>query len=144
MTFKAVNWSPNELLAEAKTDQMADNATWLYNNTPRAIYTLPGGIRRVEGVRLAAGRAVITRRKADYAGVSIYFGNFFSMRCEPIITTGVVSIGQTKVFCTINGLGNRVQPDHTGFNAWVQVAAATKKDDKIARTKYVTWEGRSY
>jgi hypothetical protein len=144
MSFKAINWTPNELMGETKTDQLADNAEWLYQNTPRAIYTLPGGLRRVEGVKIASGRVLIAKRtKADSATASVRFGNFFSTRCQPIITTGIVAEHQTKIFATISGIG-MLQPDHRGFSVGVNIAAESKKNDKIARSFYVTWQAMGY
>lgn len=144
MSFKAINWTPNELLAETKTDQLADNAEWLYNNTPRAIYTLPGGLRRVQGVKIASGRVLIGKRlKSDSASATVRFGNFFTARCEPIITTGIVAEHQTKIFATINGIG-RLVPDNRGFQVGVNIAAEAKKNDKIARSFYIAWQAMGY
>lgn len=144
MSFKAVNWTPNEMIGEAKSDQVAANADWLYRNTPRAIYTLPGGLRRSEGVKIAAGRVIIGRRpKSDSATATVRFGNFFSSRCEPIITTGVIAEHQTKIFCVVNGIG-RLNPDNQGFNVEVNIAAGVKKNDNIARSFYVAWQAMGY
>ncbi len=137
--FKAVNWAPNELVGEVKMDTLAGNATWLYNNTPRAIYTLPSGLRRVEGVKIAAGRVLITPKKTDSATAQVRFDGFFSPESEPIITTGVVSTFQYKIHCIINGIG-KLQPDHRGFYVGVNVAADVKKYDKISSSFYVTWQ----
>ena len=143
MTFKAMNWTPNEQVGGRKMDTLADNTEWLYDNTPRAIYTLPGGIRRVEGIKIASGRVVITKRTSDTAAVEVRFGNFFSSRCEPNITTGVVASGQARIFCVIRGIG-RLLPDHRGFQTVVNVAAEAKKNDKIASTMYVSWQAMGY
>lgn len=143
MTFKALNWTPNEQVGERKMDTLADNTEWLYDNTPRSIYTLPGGIRRVEGVKIASGRVVIAKRNSDSAAAEVRFGNFFSTRCEPNITTGVVSSGQSRIFCTFSGIGKLI-PDHRGFRVVVNVAALAKKNDKIARTMYVSWQAMGY
>lgn len=144
MTFRAVNWTPGEMISDPKADQMTENAQWLFENTPRAIYTLPGGLRRVEGVKVAAGRVVIGRRpKTDSANETVRFGNYFSPRCEPIITTGIVSEHQTKIFCTISGIG-KLQPDSRGFEVGVNIAADKKKNDKIARSFFVTWQAMGY
>jgi len=144
MTFKAINWTPNEMVGERKMDAMTDNAEWLYNNTPRGIYTLPGGLRRVEGVKIAAGRVIIAKRmKSDSATAAVRFGNFFATRCEPIITTGIVAEHQTRIFCVINGLG-QLQPDHRGFNVQVNINAGQKKNDKISQSFYVAWQALGY
>jgi len=144
MTFRAINWTPNELLGESKTDQMADNAEWLFTHTPRAIYTLPGGLTRTEGVKIASGRVIIAKRmKSDSANANVKFGNFFTNNCEPNITTGIVSEHQTKIFATINGIGGSLLPDNRGFSVGVNIAAGKKKD-KIAHSFYVTWQAMGY
>lgn len=144
MSFKAVNWTPNELLAEAKTDQMSDNADYLFANTPRAVYTLPGGLRRAQGIKIASGRVLIAKTlKSDSASATVRFGNFFTANCDPIVTTGIVSEGQRKIFCVINGIG-QLQPDNTGFQVGVNIAAESKKTDKIATSFYVAWQAMGY
>lgn len=143
MSFKAINWTPSEMVGEAKMDAMTDNAEWLYRNTPRAIYTTSGGLRRVEGTRIVAGRVLVAKRAADSATVQVRFGNFFSTRCDPIVTTGVVSDAQTQIFCVISGIG-QLLPDSRGFNVGVNVAAEVEKNDKISESFYVTWHAMGY
>lgn len=140
--FKAVSFSPNELISDPKMDIITDNEDFLFRNTPRAIYTLPG-IARVEGVRFASGRALISRSVSDSASVDVTFGNYFSNGCQPIITNGIISDNQTQVFCVVHGIG-KIIPDHTGFRIEVNIAATNKKLDKIARGFYVTWTAMGY
>ncbi len=142
--FRAVNWTPNEQIGESKMDLMADNSEWLFRNTPRAIYTLPGGIRRVEGVRIASGRVIIPKNdQKDSATAEVRFGNFFSARCEPNVTTGLISRIQPRIFCTVRGIG-KVVPDARGFEVQVNVDALQKKNDKIAATLYVGFIAMGY
>lgn len=142
--FRAINWTPNERIGESKFDQMAENADWLYRRTPRAIYTLPGGLRRAEGVKICSGRAIIAKReKSDSAKATVRFGNFFSARCEPIVTTGVVSNKLSKIFCTVNGIG-KLQPDTRGFDVEVKIAGTAKRKGKISHSFYVTWQAVGY
>ena len=142
--FRAVSWTPNEVVQEQKMDQLAENADWLYRHTPRAVYTLPGGIKREQHLKLASGRALISRRpKTDTATIAVSFNNFFSINCEPIVTTGIVAEHQVRIFCVINGIG-RLQPDHNGFNVTINIAAEKKKNDNIARSFYITWSAMGY
>jgi hypothetical protein len=143
MSFKAVNWTPNEMIGERKTDQMAENVDWLYRNTPRAIYTLPGGLVRNEGVKIAAGRVIIGKKNKDTSSATVRFGNFFAARCEPIVTTGIVSDDQPRIFATISGIG-QLQPDNRGFTVGVNIAAEKKANDQINRSFYVTWQAMGY
>lgn len=140
--FKALNWTPAQKVGESQMDTLTGNIDWLYNNTPRAVYTLPSGLTRAEGVRMASGRALITKRKSDDATVTVRFGNFFSANCQPLITTGIVSEGQKKIFCVINGI-DTLHPDNRGFQILVNIAASGAKD-KIARSFYVSWHALGY
>lgn len=141
--FVATNWTPIEMIGERKMQTLADNAEWLYRNTPRGTYTLPGGIVRTEGIKIASGRIVIPKQAKDSATASVRFGNFFSSRCEPLVTTGIVSAHQPRIFATLRGLG-QLLPDHRGFQVGVNIAAGSKKNDKIAHTFYVTWQAMGY
>lgn len=141
--FKATNWSPNEVISEPKMDTMTENAEFLFRNTPRAIYTLPG-IARVEGVKEASGRIYIAKSSRDYASVGVRFGNYFSNGCQPIITTGIYSEGNSRaIFYVVRGMGKLI-PDHEGFQVDVNIAATYKKNDKIAKGFYVTWKATGY
>jgi hypothetical protein len=143
-SYKAVNWTPNEVIGETKMDRMTGNADYLFARTPRTVYTLPSGLTRAEGVRIAAGRVVIAKNtKRDSATAQVNFGNFFSSRCEPLITTGIVSEGQQRIFAVINGIG-RLQPDARGFQTTVNIAAEADKNDAIMRSFYVTWQAVGY
>lgn len=143
--FRIVNWSPNELLGQDKLDQMNANMQWLYDNSMRGYYTLPGGTRRVEGLRIAAGRVLITARKTDDASANVNFNNLFTSGCQPIVTTGIVAnFGQPRIFCVINGLGTDIQPDNRGFQVYVNIAADLKKNDTIKKSFYVNWQALGY
>lgn len=138
--FRAINWAPNELIGEDKMDQLANNTQWLYENTPRTLYTLPGGLKRPDGIRISSGKALITRRNAANAAVNVYFSNFFSARCEPVVTTGIVSNDAVQVFAVINGLGSTLNPTSSGFQVQVRLAASPK----IKRSFYVSWHAMGY
>ena len=143
MTYKAVNFTPNEIIGGNKIRQISDNSDWLRDNTPRAMYSLPGGLMRAQGIKIASGRAIISKRNRDSAVVEVRFGNFFTTRCEPNITTGIISQGQTRIFCNISGIG-RLVPDHRGFQVGVNVDATKKKKDKISKSIYVAWSAMGY
>lgn len=143
MAYKAINWTPSEKIGEGKMDQMATNAEWLFTNTPRAFYTLPGGVSREQGVKMSAGRIVIGTSDTDTATATVRFGNFFSTSCEPLITTGVVSSGHYRVFCVHHGIG-RLHPDHRGFTVKVNIAAENDKRDKILRSFFIAWQAMGY
>lgn len=140
--FKAIVWSPNELIGEAKMDTLVENSEFLFYNTPRALYTLPG-ITRVEGVKIASGRGIITARPEDTAGLTISFGNFFSSGCEPIITTGISANNEVAIFCVVNGISTEL-PDNTGFQVEVNVATSNAANDRFVQNVYINWMAMGY
>ena len=141
--FKSVQWSPGELIGEDKMDDLGSNQTWLRDNTPRAFYTFPGGARRDTGIKIAAGRVLIPPGTGDSASATVRFNNFFSSGCNPIITTGVNASFNRRIFCVFNGFGD-LQPDHTGFQVYVNVAAELAKFDSIQSRFWVTWQALGY
>lgn len=143
--FRAISWEPTELVTEAKMDQLASNQRWLYENSPRALYSLPSGAKRAEGVKIMAGKAYIApNTKGDTRTVNVGFANFFSSGCQPIVTTGIISGAQDRIFCVTNGLGSALHPDHRGFQITVNIAAELKKNDKIKSAFYVAWQAMGY
>jgi hypothetical protein len=141
--FKIIQWSPSEIISDSRMDNINSNLSWLYENTPLGIYTLPGGARKTTGIRIACGRVTIPPTKSDNASASVRFGNFFSSGCQPIITTGIVSDFQRRLFAAINGFGD-LNPDHTGFQVYVNVAAGKEENDYISSRFYVTWQAMGY
>lgn len=139
--FRAVNFQPTQLLTEELLDQLATNQTWLFENTPRAIYTYGSLVRR-EGVRIVSGRALIGATAKTNSSVTVRFGNFFSANCNPNITTGIVSAKQRRFFVTVDGIG-QLMPDNRGFQVHVSLDAQ-KKADKISNNIYVSWIAMGY
>lgn len=140
--FKAIVWSPNELIGESKMDTLVSNSEFLFYNTPRALFT-DTGIARVEGVKIASGRGIITARTSDTAGLTISFGNFFSNGCQPIITTGINSEGETAIFCVVSGISTAI-PDNTGFKVEANVATTIAANDQFLRSVYINWMAVGY
>ena len=140
--FKAINWSPNELIGENKMDTLVSNAEFLFYNTPRALYTADT-LRRVEGVKIASGRGVITARPEDTAGLTISFGNFFSSGCQPIITTGISANNEVAIFAVVNGISTEL-PDNTGFQVEVNVATTIAANDRFVQSVYINWMAMGY
>ena len=140
-TFKVINWSPNEVISKDKMDSINQNTVWLRDNSPRAYYSTPD-VSREQGLRIASGRKPIPAGKNDSDTVTVHFKNLFASKCQPIITTGIVSNNQRKIFCVISGLG-QLHPDNRGFDIHVNVSAGKEKNDKI-KGFHVTWQALGY
>lgn len=141
--FRAIHWAPNDLISEDKMDQTAANMNWLRDNTPRAHYRAHG-VNKKDQIKIASGLALITARKQMRASKRVSFGNFFSARSRPIVTTGIISAKQRRIFVTVDGIG-QLHPDHTGFDVHVVMdEAAAKKNRRILRNFYVSWQAMGY
>lgn len=140
--FRAVSWAPSDLITEDKMDQMAANMNWLRDNTPRGHYRAYG-VNKKDQIKIAAGLALITARKQNFAAKRVSFGNFFTPRARPIVTTGIVSDKQRRIHVTIDGIG-QLHPDHTGFDVHVSIDATNKKNNRILRNFYVSWQALGY
>jgi hypothetical protein len=140
--YRAFSFQPYELLSSEMTNQLNNNIQYLYENTPRVLYTV-ARIKRAEGVRIACGKVVFERQKNDQAGEAVHFSNFFSSGCQPVITTGILSTGQRKIFATYTGL-NSTHPTHNGFRLRVEIDASNKKKDSITKQFWVTWIAMGY
>lgn len=140
--FRAVSWAPSDLITEDKMDQMAANMNWLRDNTPRGHYRAHG-VNKKDQIKIAAGLALITARKQRHAARRVSFGNFFTPRSRPIVTTGVISSKNRQVHVTIDGIG-QLHPDHTGFDVHVMVEGTNKKNNRILRNMYISWQALGY
>lgn len=144
--FKATNWSQAELIEQKKANVTNNNIDWLFNNTPRAVYTLPGGsrdLRRAEGVKIASGRVIIAAPTENNASGEVRFGNFFSTGCEPNVTTGIIA-SFPGIVCSLSGIGGGI-PDQRGIVVKVAIAdwmRATRPS--FGETIYVSFNAMGY
>lgn len=141
--FSAVSWSPSEIITDERMQQFSDNVQWVFDNTPRAMYTNPSGLKRVNGIRMVSGKALITARATATATVTVQFGNAFTNGCLPVVTTGNNNTFQNKVFVRIQGNG-QLQPNHTGFQIEVEVLSVGTAKEKIKNNFFVHWLAMGY
>lgn len=137
--FKVISWSPGEPITDGKLDAMVSNDNWLKTKMLRGVYGAYNK-RRDEGIKLATGLVLITSRNQSTATKNVSFGGFFSDGCRPIVTTGIVSQSQTKVFDVLSGPGQDLHPNRDGF----QVHVTVDDKQKIKRNFYVSWIAVGY
>jgi hypothetical protein len=142
LPYKVISWNPYELITEDKMNQDAYNVHWLYENTPRVIYTSPS-VNRTQGIKIACGRVEFTKKNDDEDERNISFGGFFSNGCHPVVTVSVTSPGQRKIFAVTSGL-NQLHPNENGFKIKIEVAAQANKVDKIKKAFWVHWIAMGY
>lgn len=139
--YRPISWNPQDVLDESKMDQIANNSQWLFENKPSVLYSA-FGVRRTTGLKIMCG--ITTFPYQPTSGIEtqpVYFSNFFSVGCRPIVTTGVVSF-QSNVRVIHNGFGV-MWPDHRGMEIVVD-AQAPDGGHRIQRTLYVTWIAMGY
>lgn len=134
--YKPISWNQQELITDDKMAQIANNSQWLFENTPRTNYTA-FGVNRASGVKIACGIMAMGAVKSVTHTKPVYFGNFFSAACHPIVTTGLTTVGLRKVFTVVTGLG-ALHPDQRGFQITCEGMA------KLERSFYVTWQAMGF
>lgn len=141
--FVAVSWSPGQLIDEETMDQANNNDEYLNRHKVSGKYMHLNNATIDTGIKILCGRRIIAPRRADTAIVRVGFAKMFTPNSIPVITTGMVSPNQEKIFLIINGI-NRLHPNHQGFEAKVNIAAEGKKYDKIAKAIYINWIAMGY
>lgn len=113
--YRAVSINDKSLTKE-KLQQMVNNDQWLFENTPRVRYNyLEGGLVRDSGAKILAGKALFGASTNDWTERTIYFGNFFSAACKPIVTVTVeVTNNSMRRYASVRGL-NGSEIDNRGF-----------------------------
>lgn len=139
--YRVVSWQPLDLITTDNVGQMSNNEQWLYENTPRSWYTA-FGVNQTEGVRIVAGTALITARKADSGSKAVYFGNQFTSGCRPIVTTGINS-SIRRIEVTLGGIG-QFFPSDVGFTVYAYVNAIDKKKNILTSNVYVHYQALGY
>ncbi len=128
-------------MTDGKMDQLGSNEQWLFENKPNVNYNAHG-VRRATGIKIMSGITAFAQNTLN--GVQtrpVYFSNFFSVGCQPIVTTGVVSF-QLRIWVIHNGFGVMF-PDHRGMELAVAAVDYTLKS-KIERPFWVTWIAMGY
>lgn len=114
--FRPVNFGTESLTSD-KLQQLANNTQYLFDNASKVRYKL-GALERESGVKILTGKATLPpQTDRNYGRVDVYFGNFFTSGCRPIVVAGVES-GMVRVQVSIKGHGDG-SIDHTGFRGYV-------------------------
>lgn len=138
--YKPITWGPLEPIFKDKLNQMTNNDQWLFENTPRMFYNW--NVKKTSGVKLAAGVARIGASKSHVGQTTIYFGNYFSPGCRPIITTGLLTPKATRYHIAFRGIGS-LFPDHRGFTV-IAAANLAVQVNRIESTIYIPWHAVGY
>lgn len=116
--YRAISWSVNEPAWKDKLNQMTNNDQWLYENAPRMYYN-SHGIKRHNGLKMAAGHIILGNTRTRYSATACYFGTYFSEGCKPVVVVGMpLTYPRRDVTASIRGIGGG-WPDHRGFEIYM-------------------------
>lgn len=127
--YAPVQWTPGPITLPG-LQQMANNEQWLFENMPAMYYTGPQ-IKRTGGLKIAAGRLPFPSTKQGYIDMNVYFGNFFTSGCNPVVTTTVHSYYRGRKFASVMGLGGATNIDSRGFMAVICAVEPVGQDNSI-------------
>lgn len=112
--YSPVTWSDGDPMDTTKLQQMVDNTRLIFENSPNYLAN-SHGIVKDNGLRIFAATTEMPTSTGDVVYKTMYFGNFFSPGCQPIIATGVNTQVHKRFYTTYNGIGTTFHPDHRGI-----------------------------
>ena len=136
LPYKALMWSDNEGLDVDKLNAMTNNDQWLFENMPRTRYS--ANVTKDSGVKILGCRAYVPPTSGNYSVATIYFGNMFSVGCNPLVVATASSTNwQRRYICAVNGIGSQVVPDYTGCMIGLSADELNPKVNTIAAPVYI-------
>lgn len=101
-------------LSTSLLQRMANNDQWLFEHTPKMRYQ--SAVTKDNGLKVLAGKAYYGPNDTnDRQDVTVYFGSFFSVGCNPIVVANSepISVGFRRLV-TVRGIGAS-NIDYRGF-----------------------------
>lgn len=131
----------DQLLTVEKLTQTSNNMRYLFENNPRIRYEREPIITRDSGLKILAGKTAYLWTDTDYTDVTVYFKNFFSPGCKPVVTATIETLGfKLRKLVTVRGFGTEV--DHRGF--WAHVSDHETVAPRIEAWGLVCWIAVGY
>lgn len=111
--YTPMSYQSGDFLSLEKMNQLQSNVQYLYENQPDVKYTF-SSVTRSSGVKILAGSLVLPASPTtDNTFGNVYFGDFFTPGCFPIINaTPMVSV-RKRVSVAVTGL-TRLEAGHDG------------------------------
>lgn len=116
--YVTVAWGDEPVSVE-KLHQMATNDQALFEMKPSAAIRHEG-VSRSKGMKSLAGSQLFQPSNTWSQSVDLYFGNFFSVGCKPIVIPVIYGFPQTASYIHPKGLSGTKIPDHRGFSVYVR------------------------
>lgn len=127
--YRPVQWAAGEPLTSAKLSAMAANDQYLFESLPRMQFN-NGGVRKTNGIKILAVTAPIATTTDRHGRTTIYFGDFFSIGCRPVITYSINATPKEQFHLAIKGIGTKI-PDHRGVEILASAAELSSKHNQI-------------
>jgi hypothetical protein len=144
LPYSPITWVDNDPTYTEKLKAMTNNDQWLFENSPRMLYNA-FGVKRTSQVKIASGVLVFPPMAAMSAGKKVYFGNFFTAGCRPVITTGMVYGNEYRIHVGMRGVDYTQFPDHRGFHVQISMDHSTvQKYNRLTRSCYLQWIACGY
>lgn len=134
--FSPVSWSEGDPLDNQKLAKMASNEQYLAEQMPKMYYNA-FGVKKTTGVKVMAFTATFGTNKAHKATTDVYFGNFFSPGCVPVITVGNNTYPQTRFHVEYRGL-SATRVDHRGMKLSIATDEVTRNYAPITNSVVIT------
>lgn len=135
--FRHVSWG-EEAVSKDKLEQMSSNDEYLLDNMTRASFKNMGA-RKNTGIKILAGTAYIAPNKKGSRTETVYFGDYFSFGCRPVVVTQVSGAPVQRIATAIKGIGHIDNPDHRGFVIYAWAANRDAKNAKIKHGIRIHW-----
>lgn len=97
---------------------MASNDQAIFEMKPQAAIK-HSGLNRAKGLKILAGSQIFQPSLVWNQNVDLYFGNFFSAGCMPVVLAQHYGFPQTGMNTAVKGLAGTKIPDHRGFTTYV-------------------------
>lgn len=140
--YKPISWYDNDPLFTDKLNAMTNNDQWLFENSASMYYNAYS-LKRTTGIKIACGMTLIPSAKSSWASALVYFGDFFSAGCHPVIVTGLVHQWEIRIHHGVRGIGT-MHPDQRGFTISVSTDIPTATSNYISKFFYVSWIAMGY
>lgn len=115
--YVPVSWTSGPVSLD-KLEQMANNTQALHESKPSTVIR-HAEVTRNKGVKILAGSSLFQPSGGWNQNVDLYFGNYFSAGCNPIVLAQHYGFPQTGLNTAVKGLGGTKIPDHRGFTTYV-------------------------
>lgn len=128
--YKPTSWGLGEQLTREKLNQMTSNDQYLFENQPNAFYNAHG-IKKTTGLKIMVGYTYLKGGRSRHHESQVFFGNFFSVGCKPIVITTPIIQKQSRIHNCVRGLPGAYWPDHRGFTAVIDTDEINPKTNYL-------------